>query len=129
MHQLEESCEDLAKNVSHFSKHGQEKIGQWKKDFQQIHDDGKRVIIWGSGSKCVAFITTLDLKGEIPPIIDINPHRQGKFLPALGKDIKPPEFLKKYQPDVTVIMNPVYLKEIKQMLSNMRITTKVVAVE
>ena len=128
VHELEESPEEMARDVNHFSAHYHEKLDQWKKLLQQFHLDGKRTIIWGSGSKCVSFMTTLGIKDEIEYVIDINPHRQGKFLPGVGKKIMPPKFLEKYKPDVTIIMNPIYCNEIQEMLDEMDLATDVIPI-
>jgi hypothetical protein len=128
VHELEESVNETAKSVKHFSMHCLDHLSQWKNRLQQIHVEKKRAVIWGSGSKCVAFMTTLGVKDEIEYVIDINPHRHGKFIPGTGRKIMPPEFLKKYKPDVTIVMNPVYCKEIRQMLDDLGVTTEVIPV-
>jgi SAM-dependent methyltransferase len=128
MHELEESVRETAKNVKHFSTHCLDKLDQWKNRLQQIQAEKKRAVVWGSGSKCVSFLTTLNVKDEIEYVIDINPHRHGKFIPGAGKKIMPPEFLKKYKPDVTVVMNPAYCDEIRQMLDYMEVNTEVISV-
>ena len=87
-----------------------------------------RAVVWGSGSKCVSFLTTMNVKDEINAIIDINPYRHGKFIPKVGKKILPPEYLKEYQPDITYVMNPIYLNEISQNIENMGISTKIIPV-
>ena len=129
VHELEESVEEIAKYVKYFFAHCREKLDQWKKRLQQIHADGRRAVVWGSGSKCVSFMATLGVKDEIEYVIDVNPYRHGKFLPGAGKKIMPPEFLRKYKPDVTVVMNPIYCDEIRQMLDDMGVTTEVISVE
>jgi len=126
VHELEESVEEIAKDVKYFAVHCREKLDQWKKCLQQIDADGKRAVVWGSSSKCVSFMTTLGIKDEIKYVIDINPYRHGKFLPGAGKKIMPPEFLKEYKPDVTIVMNPIYCDEIRQMLDDMEVTTEVI---
>jgi hypothetical protein len=128
MHELEESVEETAKYVKYFSAHCRDKLGQWKNRLQQFHADKRRVVVWGSGSKCVSFMTTLGVKDEIEYVIDINPYRHGKFIPGAGKKIMPPEFLKEYQPDVTIVMNPMYCDEIRQMLDDMEVNTEVITV-
>ena len=127
-HELEESIEETAKYVKSFSINCTAKLNQWKKRLQQIQADKKRAVVWGSGSKCVAFLTTLGVKDEIEYVVDINPHRHGKFIPGAGKKIVPPKFLKKYQPDFTIVMNPVYRNEILKMLSEMGVNTEVIIV-
>jgi SAM-dependent methyltransferase len=128
VNETEESAEETAKYVKHFSEHCQNKLDQWKNRLQQIHAEKKRVVVWGSGSKCVSFLTTLDVKDEIEYVIDINPYRHGKFIPGAGKKIMPPEFLKKYKPNVTIVMNPTYCDEIRQMLEHMQVNTEVISV-
>jgi hypothetical protein len=125
---LEESVQEMAKYVKYFSAHCRDKLGQWKNRLQQIQADGRHAVVWGSGSKCVSFLTTLGVKDEIEYVIDINPYRHGKFIPGAGKKIMPPEFLKKYNPDVTIVMNPAYFNEIRQKLDDMKVTTQLIAV-
>jgi len=127
-HELEESIADIRNDVHFFSTNSREKLDQWKNRLQQFNADGKRAVVWGSGSKCVSFMTTLGVKDEIKYVIDINPHRHGKYLPGAGKKIMRPEFLKKYKPDVTIVMNSIYCNEIQKMLDDMGVATEVITV-
>jgi SAM-dependent methyltransferase len=129
VHESEESLEKLAKDVNHFAAHCLEELDWWKNCLRQIDDDGKRVVVWGSGSKCVSFMTTLRVEDKVEYVIDINPYRHGKFVPGAGKEIMPPEFLKKYKPDVTIVMNPIYCNEIRQMLADMGVATDVISLK
>src|SRR5262249_25764842 len=61
----------------------------------------QRTVLWGSGSKAVAFLTTLGVHDEIQHVADINPYRVGKVLPVTGQKIVPPAFLREYRPDDT----------------------------
>lgn len=128
VNEFEESVQDLAKYVKYFSAHCRDKLYQWKNRLKQFQADGKRSVVWGSGSKCVSFLTTLDIRDEVRYVIDINPFRHGKFLPGSGKMVMPPEILKKYKPDVTIVMNPAYCDEIQQMLDTMEVNTEVISV-
>ena len=128
VHESEESVEETGKYVKYFSARYRDKLGQWKNRLQRIHAERRRAVVWGSGSKCVAFMTTLGVKDEIEYVIDINPYRHGKFIPGAGKQIMPPEFLKKYQPDITIVMNPIYCREIQEMLDDMGVATEVTSI-
>jgi len=128
VHELEESVEEIAKHVKYFSAHCSEKLDHWKNRLQQIHADGRRAVVRGSSSKCVSFMTTLGVKDEIGYVVNINPYLHGKFLPGAGKKIMPAEFLKKYKPDVTIVMNPIYYDEIRQMLDDMEVNTEVISI-
>ena len=120
----EESVEETAKDVESFALHSKEKLSFWKNQLLDIKDKKKRAIVWGSGSKCVGFMTTLGVKDEIQYIVDINPRRHGKFIPGVGKQIVSPEFLKQYKPDTVIVMNPIYCNEIKKMMDDMGISAE-----
>ncbi|MDJ0510220.1 MAG: class I SAM-dependent methyltransferase [Crocosphaera sp.] len=126
IHTLEETPEQVAKDVYYFATHIQQKLQQWKDYLSNIQATNKRVVVWGSGSKCVAFLTTLGMTEQIEYIVDINPHRHGKFIPGVGKEIMSPEFLKEYQPDEVVVMNAIYCQEIEEMLQRLGVTTKII---
>ena len=128
MHKTEESLEELTEQIEHFSNNYRNELNMWKNRLRQLKEAAKRVAVWGSGSKCVSFITTLKVENEIGCVIDINPYRQGKFIPGTGKQIMPPEFLKTFNPDVTIVMNPAYRDEIKQMIDDLGISTQIISV-
>jgi SAM-dependent methyltransferase len=128
VHPQEETQAQTAIEVEHFITHIQQKLDEWKTYLTQAQAQGKRVVIWGSGSKCVSFLTTLDAKDLVEYVVDINPYRHGQFIPGLGKEIMSPAFLKAYQPDQIIIMNPIYRQEIQQMLDEMGVTAEVTTV-
>ena len=92
----------------------------WRNRLRNWAAVGQRTVLWGSGSKAVAFLTTLGVHDEIEYVVDINPYRVGKFLPGTGQRIVAPAFLREYRPDNVVIMNPVYVREIEQELGRQR---------
>lgn len=126
IHPIEETLVQAAEDVKYFATQINHKLHQWKQYLQQMHQQGKRLVVWGSGSKCVAFLTTLNTGDLIQHVVDINPHRHGKFIPGLGKEIMSPQFLKEYKPDQVIVMNPIYCNEIQQMLNEMGVSTQIV---
>ncbi len=88
--------------------------------------DGKKVVIWGAASKAVAFLSTVAQSQIIRYGVDINPYRQGHFLPGSGLSIVGPDFLAEYRPDLVVIMNPVYRVEIARDLERMGVAPEIV---
>ena len=83
---------------------------------KRLHEQGKKVVIWGAGSKTVSYITTLGVEKKIQYTIDINPYKQETFLAGTGHRIVSPEVIKDNKPDVVIIMNPIYYDEIKTEL-------------
>jgi len=124
----EETVEDLSKAVAQFRNSYEETVRHWKRKIEKIRESGQRGVIWGSSSKCVAFLNTIGIRDEIEFVVDINPHRQGKYLPGSGKLIVAPNFLKEYRPDVVIAMNPIYLDEIRSDLNNLGLHPELTAV-
>jgi SAM-dependent methyltransferase len=128
IHPLEESLEDMAALVERFESTVQQEIQGWRDRITQLNRSEKKPVVWGSGSKCVAFLTTLGMRDEIGAVVDINPHRHGKFIPGAGKQVVGPEYLKEYQPDTIIVMNPVYKDEIKKMIAELGVDANVITV-
>jgi SAM-dependent methyltransferase len=124
----EETQAELGEKIKHFSLELKSQIEHWKNVFSMMANQNKRAVIWGSGSKCTGFMTTLSIENEIEYVVDINPRRHDKYIPKFGKKIVSPEFLKQYRPDVVIIMNAVYLKEIQRDLNSMGLNPEVMAV-
>lgn len=107
--------------ISEFREKCSHKIDYWLRKIRKFARQDKKVVLWGSGSKAVAFLTTLKLSDEIEYVVDINPYKHGKFIPGTGHEIVDPEFLKQYKPDKIIIMNPVYYDEIRRKLEDLNI--------
>jgi len=114
-----ESLGRFSKSVDSFSRRHGEKISKWQDTLLQYRQSGKKMIAWGSGAGGVNFLSTLKIRDEIPYIIDINPNRQGKFMPLTGQEVMPGEFIREYEPDTVVITNATYEKEIKQTVRDL----------
>lgn len=123
----ENDLEELARDVRYFADNYVAKVTAWSVEVEKIRTQGQRTVIWGSGSKCVAFLSTLKIKDEIEVVVDINPYRQGKYLPGSAKKIVAPEFLREYRPEKVVVMNAIYCEEIRADLDRMGLAPELVA--
>ena len=77
--------------------------------------------IWGGASKGVIFSLLKGRAGQrVGTVIDINPAKQGKYLPSTGLRVQSPaEALPSLRKGSTIyVMNSNYLEEIKKMSSN-----------
>jgi len=78
--------------------------------------------IWGAAAKGTTLANVMDPQNQrIRFLIDINPAKQGKYVPGTGHPIVPPEYLKDRNGRIAGIvnMNPNYLEENRIMLSQM----------
>lgn len=119
---IENDLERLRGYIKGFEKKYRRMVDYWEKELLEIHEAGKKAVVWGSGSKAVSFLTTLrvvDQVDQIEYVVDINPYRQGSYMAGTGQLIVGPEFLQRYKPDIIIIMNSIYCSEIQQDLDRM----------
>jgi SAM-dependent methyltransferase len=118
----------LAEQVCGFAAKVDRVAEEWRERLRNPAARARRTVLWGSGSKAVAFLTTLGITDEIDYVVDINPFRQGRFVPGGGQRIVGPAFLSDYQPDAVVVMNPIYCSEIVTELARQKICAEIVSV-
>jgi hypothetical protein len=88
---------------------------------QSLLNEKSAVAVWGGASKGVIYSLLRERMGiPVDIIIDVNPAKQGKFLPATGLRVySPDEALKILEPNTAVyVMNSNYLYEIKELSNN-----------
>lgn len=124
---LEDDLEELTEDVSMFRDAHTESIDTWKQQLAHSYRDGCRSVVWGASSKCVAFFSTLNCGDNFDYVVDINPHKHGKFLPGSGHEIVSPDFLTEYDPELVVVMNPIYVDEITADLHQRGVHAEVIA--
>jgi SAM-dependent methyltransferase len=124
----EADLEAVTNEVAQFPKRFDRLKTHWLSTVNGLRAEGKKVVIWGGGSKAVSFLTTLGLTREIDYVVDINPYKHGKFIPGTGHAVKSPDTLKNYRPDCVILMNPVYLNEVGEMLAKMGLRPQILPV-
>jgi 2-polyprenyl-3-methyl-5-hydroxy-6-metoxy-1,4-benzoquinol methylase len=119
--------DNLESLICSFSDRYQQKVNHWQQKVKEFENQEKRVVVWGAGSKGISFLNQIKATRLIKYIIDVNPHKFGKFIAGGGQEIMAPEFLKEYRPDVVVVMNPNYGREIRQYIHEMGLSPKLLA--
>jgi hypothetical protein len=119
---------ELAQEVTTFAEKYRQKVQQERAMLVEYERLGHKVVVWGSGSKGITFLNTLQLQDQIEFAVDINPRKEGMFITGAGQRIVPPAFLRSYQPDVVIIMNPIYQEEIRGMLAGLGLRPELVIV-
>jgi 2-polyprenyl-3-methyl-5-hydroxy-6-metoxy-1,4-benzoquinol methylase len=127
IHPLEETPAQLEIEIDTFTRRVEAIRARWMETICAAHRAGDKVVLWGSGSKAVAFLTTLGIGDEIEYCVDINPHKHGTFMAGSGQAVIAPRFLAQYQPDMVIAMNPVYQAEIQADLTRMGLSPRLLA--
>ena len=121
-----ETPDEMAGLVAEFASVAAKRVRFWGDRIRGIQKRGGSVAVWGGGSKAVAFLSTVDVKDVT--VVDINPHKQGKWLPTVGVKVEPPGVLRTIKPDLVIPMNAIYIDEINADLASMSIVADVDAV-
>jgi hypothetical protein len=104
-------------------------VKSWRSRLRRDSSAGGPTVIWGASSKAVGFLTALGPDAvHIAAAVDINPHKQGSYLPGTGHLIAPPKQLIDMAPALVIAMNPTYLHEIYTELAQLGVVTSLEAV-
>jgi SAM-dependent methyltransferase len=121
-----EPVSELRGHVEAFVAGYRHQVEHWLAELERVR--GRRPVVWGSGSKAVAWLTTLGVDDEVEYVVDINPYKQGKFMAGTGHEIVAPAFLADYRPEAVIIMNPVYREEIAGELDRLGVSAELLSV-
>ena len=120
-----DEVEDAAHCVASFRDIYLRKVGSWKQTLARLKHEGRRVTVWGGGSKGVTFLNALGDLVPIEEVVDINPRKQGMYVPGTGQRIVAPEFLRRSRPEVVLVMNPVYREEIADQIAALGVEAEI----
>jgi SAM-dependent methyltransferase len=121
-----DEAKTLAAVVATFRTKLDERSDDWHRRLEGYRSMDAKVVIWGAGAKSVSFLNMLQISSEISYVVDINPHKHGKHLPGTGQRIVSPEFLAQYDPQVVILMNPIYRSEVYEQLQKIGICPELV---
>lgn len=113
--------------VSSFSERHENKVKKWQSVLDETIENGKKVVLWGSGSKGVSFLSSLHGSDRIEYVVDINPYRQNHYMSGSGQKIVSPDYLREYLPDLVIVMNNIYTKEVRDILHGVDLNPEVMA--
>jgi hypothetical protein len=114
---------------SSFSARFAERVAQWRQRIDELRSGRRHVVIWGAGAKGVMFLNLLRVAtgAGVDWVVDINPRKHGHFVPLMGQRIVGPDRLMQNPPDLVVVMNPEYEREVRSMIDDMGIGCEVVS--
>lgn len=115
--------ETLERAAGRFARAFEGITAEWRSTLTDAAARGRRIAVWGAGTKGIGFLNMLGVSSEsVRYIVDLNPRKHGKYLTGTGQIIVAPEFMAEYVPDIVIVMNPVYRDEIGGLLSRLGVT-------
>jgi len=125
---LEDDLAAIAAGTQQFAAEYDQVVQRWGARVRQVADQGGRTVIWGSGSKGVAFLAALgEDAGLVAAAVDINPFKHGRFMAGSGHRIVAPKELFDLRPDLVIAMNDAYVEEIRRDLDDLGLDARLEA--
>jgi SAM-dependent methyltransferase len=124
---LEQDLEQMHTLVERFPDRVKEIQEDWRQRVLSAWRKGQRVVLWGGGAKGVSFLTTLNLTEQVASVVDLNPYKQGKFIPGTGHAVIAPKALADQPPDLVIVMNPIYVAEVASNLKQLGLEPEIAA--
>ena len=118
---------ELTRAVAAFGAHLRDLVETWNSRLRAMLLDGP-VAVWGAGSKGVTFLNLLDSGADVSHVVDINPNKWGLHVPGTGQQIVGPDTVADGGLAHVVVMNPLYVEEIRSQLRELGVSPAVVAV-
>ena len=104
-------------------------LQEWSDVLDRMASRG-RVALWGAGAKGVTFANLLDRqRRRIDCVVDLNPKKQGGFVPGTGHPIVDFRSLPSRNVTSAILMNPNYLGENEMLLSETGISLELIGTE
>jgi len=89
---------------------------RWRARLERLRAGGK-VAVWGAGAKGTTFAHLVDPRGDlIDCLVDLNPNKQGRFVPGTGHPIVGVGDLAARGIGCAILMNPNYRAENEALL-------------
>ncbi|HLR96221.1 MAG TPA: class I SAM-dependent methyltransferase [Jiangellaceae bacterium] len=126
---IEDDLAELGSSSAGFAATHTAMVEHWRGRLREVAAMGGRSVIWGSGSKGVAFLAALgDDAALVTAAVDINPFKHGRYMAGTGHRIVAPKELIEIHPDLVVVMNETYLDEIGRDIEDLGVRTSLEAV-
>ena len=122
--------QDFSEHFNAFSDNYAAFILKWKEKITRISAEFGPAALWGAASKAVIFAGMLEGAASLlSAAVDINPAKQGNYLPVTGLPIISPEKIKKSDIRAVIVVNPLYFEEIRKFCCEMRLSIRLFPLE
>jgi hypothetical protein len=88
-------------------------LADWESRLAALATNGK-IALWGAGAKGATLANLVDPQCRwIEALVDVNPAKQGRYVPGTGHPIIAPRELRERHIRCAVLMNPNYRPEVE----------------
>jgi SAM-dependent methyltransferase len=116
-----ELVSEIGNQVRGFAAEYAAQVARWSARFDGYRRQGKRVVLWAAGMRAISLLGNVPASAIVEFVVDVNPQRQGRYLPKTGQKVIAPQELHEIRPDVVIATNPNYAGEIFTQLQDLGI--------
>ena len=110
------SVDDLAGKLREFADAWTTWRDTWQWRLRALAGEGP-CVMWGAGAKGVMFLNHVEAGVDVvQAVVDLNPRKQGRFVPGTGQPIIPPAAVRQIAARTVLVANSNYLTEIRDLL-------------
>jgi SAM-dependent methyltransferase len=123
-----EPTEAVTANADHesFSREFRREVDHWRQRLSEWSAARERVVLWGAGSKGITFLNLVDPSCAIAAAVDVNPRKQGRYVPVTGHRVVAPGNLATAPPRWVIVLNPLYAEEIGAQIESLGLAATIV---
>lgn len=123
------TAEHVRQYADSFASQYRATVDAWRDRLSRFSEEGRRAVVWGAGSKGVTFLNIAGIDAGIDFVVDVNPHKQGRYIAGTGQQVVSPEALRGVGATDVIVMNPMYLDEVTAAVLAMGLDLQVVSVQ
>lgn len=117
---------DIVELAENFQRNEARWRERWTKRIRKLTRQGG-LGIWGAGAKGVTFANLFDpLRDAFKCVVDVNPNKQGGFLPGTGHPIVDVRALPELGVENVILLNSNYRDEIEEMITKTNILANLI---
>ena len=117
--------EEFLREVEIGRKKEERRVGYKRAAESLANVERPRVMDYGSGIGFYGYEILCRFPDVRVTFVDINPAKQGTFLAGTGHEIRSPDALRRAAADAVVVLNPIYLSEIRAHLGELGLEPEV----
>ena len=103
-------------------------VARCDRRLEEMAEHGGPIVLWQGAAKTVGFLAALGRADLVHSAVDLSPQRQGRFLPGSGLPVHAPAELQQIAPKHVILMNPVYVGEVRAMLESLGVRATLLTV-
>lgn len=109
-----------------FARKEAELIARWRRIVEERARCGG-VVVWGGGAKGATFASLVDRDCRwVSAVVDVNPNKQGRFLPGAGHPLVSPQSLASLSIKSAILLNPNYADEVRGQLQELGLNIELI---